>query len=83
MKCGNAVFLRDLRSRVLVAADQRGDFHTGNSFQRVEMFLTERALTGDANLHYFFLDFLAFFFDPLSLFSRMMCPTAVLEAGTV
>ena len=77
----NAVLLGDLRGRVLVAADQRRDFDPGNSLQRVEMFLAERALTGDADLHFFF--FPLAFFDAFGLFSRMMWPTAVLEAGTV
>ncbi len=47
----NAVFFRDLGGRILIAADQRGDFDVGNALERIEMLLAERALTGDADLH--------------------------------
>ena len=109
----DAVFLRHLRGGVLIAADQRGDLGVGNALERVEMFLAERALPGDANLHYRPLitvgfacaaarraGVLAALADlalraaarfraagrrpaPRGLFSRMMWPTAVFEAGTV
>src|SRR6266849_512998 len=98
----DAVFLRDLRGRILIAADQRYDFDIRNTFQGVEMLLTERALAGYANLHRLLLTMscLAFWaaarFGARSRaddgrlllvlpwrFSRMICPTAVLDAGTV
>ena len=47
----NAVFLGDLRGRVLIAADQRGHLDVRDALERVEMLLAERALAGDANLH--------------------------------
>ena len=47
----DAVFLRDLRGGVLIAADQRRDLDVGNTLERVEMFLPERALPRHANLH--------------------------------
>ena len=48
----DAVFLRDLRGGVLIAADQRGDFDIGNALERVEMFLPERALPRYADFHH-------------------------------
>src|SRR6516164_6514848 len=50
----NAVFLGDLRGRILVAADQRRHFDFGNALERVEMLLPERALSRDADFHYRF-----------------------------
>src|SRR5258708_33037292 len=47
----DAVFLRHFRSRILVAADERHHLDIRNTFQRVEMLLTERPLPGYANLH--------------------------------
>ncbi len=90
----NAVFLRDLGSLVLIAADQRGDLDVWNALQGIEVLLAERALAGNADLHAAFLAaFLAFlggaFFADLlaedlpAPFCRMMWPTAVFEAGTV
>ena len=94
----DAVFLRDLRGGVLIAAHQRGDFHALNALQGVEMLLAERALAGDTDFHRTPLRtsilaraaarlILAAGFFPLPaacfLFCKMMCPTAVLEAGTV
>ncbi len=80
-----------LAVEILVAADQRGDFHVGNALQRVEMLLAKRPLAGNADLHAAFL--VAFFFGAAFLaagffaaftpFSRMMWPTAVFDAGTV
>ncbi len=49
---GNAVFLGHLGGRVLIAADQRGDFHAGNALERVEMLLAKGALAGDADFHH-------------------------------
>ena len=49
----DAVFLCDLRGRVLIAADQRGDLGIGNALDRVEVFLAEGALAGNADLHCF------------------------------
>src|SRR5580704_12687879 len=48
---GNAVFLRHLRRGVLIAADQRRYLDVGNALERIEMLLTECALTGDADFH--------------------------------
>src|SRR5262252_1502119 len=90
----DAVFLRHLRGRSLVSADQRGDLDAGRAFQGVEMLLAEGALPGNANLHHLLLRTsdtaraaarLTLPALPLARlrFSRMMCPTAVLEAGTV
>src|SRR4029077_19918352 len=95
----DAVFVGDLRGGLLVAADQRGDLHAGNAFQRVEMFLSKGPLARNADLHAAFLVDLDFFFGAvfftaavlrgavflalLAPFSRMMWPTAVFEAGTV
>ena len=53
----DAVFLRDLRGRVLIAADQRSDLGIGNALERVEVFLAEGALTGNADLHCWPLSF--------------------------
>ena len=50
----NAVFLRDLGGRILIAADERRHFDVGNSFERIEMFLAERALPRYANSHFRF-----------------------------
>src|ERR1700746_976488 len=47
----NAIFLGDLRGRVLVAADQRRHFDVGNALERIEMLLPERALSRYANFH--------------------------------
>src|SRR5262245_56346039 len=47
----HTVFLGDLRGGVLVAADQRRDFHFGDALERVEMLLTEGALAGDTDFH--------------------------------
>ena len=47
----NAVFLGDLRGRILIAADQGRDFDVGDALERIEMLLAERALPGYANLH--------------------------------
>ncbi len=89
---GNPVFLGHFRGRVLIAADQRADFDSGNPLQRVEMLLAEGALAGDADLHHWLLRRVAvaraaarrvFVFAARLRFSRMMCPTAVFEAGTV
>src|SRR5215217_1523252 len=89
----DAILLRHLRGRVLIAADERGDFHTGDTLQGVEMFLAERALPGNADPHAAFLvAFLALVFlgaafalfrADFTPFSRMMWPTAVFDAGTV
>jgi hypothetical protein len=46
------VFLGNLGGGILVAADQRGDFHVRDALERVEMLLTKGALTGNANLHH-------------------------------
>src|SRR5580698_526244 len=48
----DAVFLGDLGGRILVAADQRGDFDIGDTLERVEMFLSERTLPRYANFHF-------------------------------
>src|SRR5579864_6303847 len=40
---------------ILIAADQRGDFDIGDTLERVEMFLPERALPRYANLHRYLL----------------------------
>ena len=37
---------------ILIAADQRGDFDVGDTLERVEMFLPERALPRYANFHW-------------------------------
>src|SRR5215469_16763933 len=50
----NAVFLGDLRGGILVAADQRRHFDFGNALKRVEMLLSERALSRYADFHYRF-----------------------------
>ncbi len=47
----DAVFLRHLGGGILIAADQRGDFDIGDALERVEMFLSERALPRYANFH--------------------------------
>jgi hypothetical protein len=86
---GDAVLLGDLRGGILIAADQRADLDARNALQGIEMLLAERALAGDADLHaaflsaFFFGAFAAAFFAGFEPFSRMMCPTAVFEAGTV
>src|SRR5262245_152257 len=49
---GDTVFLRDFGGGVLIAADQRADLDVGNALERVEMFLAERPLAGDADLHH-------------------------------
>ncbi len=92
----DAVFLGHFGRRVLIAADQRGHFDAGNPLQRIEMLLAEGALAGDADLHSVCSLFdvrgglpcapasSGFAFAAARLrFSRMMCPTAVFEAGTV
>src|ERR1700684_4448440 len=95
----DAVLLRHLGGGILVAADQRGDFDIGDALERVEMLLPERTLPRYANFHRYLLlrtaDFARAaarlclaaaglrFADPLARFSRMMCPTAVFDAGTV
>jgi hypothetical protein len=48
---GNAVFLRNLRRRILIAAHEGGDLNLGNAFEGIEVLLAEGALTGYANLH--------------------------------
>jgi len=50
---GNAVFLGHLGGRVLIAADQRGDFEARNALERVEMLLAKGALAGNADFHRF------------------------------
>src|SRR5262249_7471973 len=47
----DAVFLRDVRGRILVAADERQHLDIRNALEGVKMLLTERALPGNANLH--------------------------------
>ena len=94
----HAVFLGDLGGGVLIAAHQRSHFHALNTLQRVKVLLSEGALTGDANLHRHLLLRMSVFLRAAArfslagflalpaaffLFSRMICPTAVLEAGTV
>ena len=72
----DAVFLGDLGGRVLIAADQRSDFHVGNALQRVEMFLAKRTLAGNADLHAAFLAFaLAFFFGAAFFAAAFFAPT--------
>jgi hypothetical protein len=51
----NAVFLCDLRGRILVAADERGDLDVRNPLQGVQVLLTKRALAGNTNLHFLLL----------------------------
>src|SRR6516164_3459 len=48
---GDAVFLGDFGGGVLIAAHERRHLDVGNALERVEMFLTERALAGDTNFH--------------------------------
>jgi len=95
----DSILLRHLGGRILITPDERGDLHVGNALQRVEMFLAECALPGDADPHAAFLagflpGLLAAALRPptflrtagfaaLPAFSRMMWPTAVLDAGTV
>jgi len=43
---GNAVFLRNLCRRILIAAYKRGDLNLGNAFEGIEVLLAEGALTG-------------------------------------
>src|SRR6476620_8207913 len=72
----DAVSLSDLGGCVLIAADQRGDFHVGNALQRVEMFLAKRTLAGNADLHAAFLAFaLAFFFGVAFFAAAFFAPT--------
>ena len=47
----DAVFLGDRRGGVLIAADQRGDFHARNALERIEMLLAKGALAGDTDFH--------------------------------
>src|SRR5271168_3655024 len=94
----DAVFLGDLRRRILIAADQRGDLDIGDALERVEMLLPERALPRDADLHRLpllrtadlaraaarlYLAAAGLRLPALVRFSRMMWPTAVFDAGTV
>ena len=91
----DAVFLGDLSGCILVAADEGGHLDVRNALEGVEMFLTKGALAGDANFHdqplrtsaltraAARLSLRSCLPAALRLFSRMMCPTAVLEAGTV
>ena len=51
----DAVFLRDLGGGVLIPAYERGHFHAVDTLQRVEMFLAEGTLPGDANFHHLLL----------------------------
>src|SRR4029450_9248883 len=97
---GDPVLLRHLGGRILIPPDQRGDLNFSNALERIEMLLTERALTGDTDLHRAslleirglglrsaacrVLSALARSrAGTVRLFSRMMWPTAVFEAGTV
>ena len=48
----DAVFLGDLRGRILIAADQRRHLDAGNALERIEMLLAERALPRYANFHW-------------------------------
>src|ERR1043165_3707231 len=84
----DAVLLRHLGGLVLVASDERDDLDIRDALQGIEMLLTECPLAGNADLHAAFLvAFLAFFgaafADLLPPFCKMMCPTAVFDAGTV
>src|SRR5262249_384046 len=89
----NSVFLGDFRGRILVAADERRDFDLGDALERIQMLLAESTLASDANLHHQPLRTSRWgggagclslpCLPALRLFSRMMWPTAVLEAGTV
>src|SRR5215475_7099108 len=93
----NAVFLGDRGGRVLIAANQRSHLDLWNALERIKMLLPEGTLPGNANLHRppfrmsIFRRAAARLILPaagrlpatLRLFSRMMCPTAVLDAGTV
>jgi hypothetical protein len=49
---GNAVFLGDFGGGVLIAAHERRHLDVGNTLERVEVLLTERALAGDTNFHH-------------------------------
>ena len=51
----NAVFLGDLGGRVLIAADQRGDFHALDTLQGIKMLLAKCALAGDTDFHWILL----------------------------
>ena len=104
----DAVFLRDLRRRILVAAHERCNLGFGDALERVEMFLAECPLARYADFHCLalpcnsltrlaccrlpslvrvllcvVLPAVARLRAVLALFSRIMWPTAVLEAGTV
>src|SRR5262249_47161035 len=95
----NPVLLGNLGGGVLVAAHQRRHLDALNALERIEMLLAEGALPGNANLHRHLLLRTEVFTRAAARFSlvagglllpaarffgsRMMCPTAVLEAGTV
>src|SRR5882672_12087632 len=48
----NAVFLRNLSGRVLIAANERGDLHFRNTLQGVQVLLSEGTLAGNTDLHH-------------------------------
>ena len=64
----NAVLLGDFLRAGRVAADEADDLDAVDHLQRIKVLLSERTLPCDQQLHV--------------RFSRMMWPTAVLDAGT-
>src|SRR5436309_7268361 len=80
----DAIFFRHLRRRILIPPDKRGDFDFRNALEGIEVLLAEGALAGNADFHPWLLRTARLAVCAARrLFSRMMWPTAVFEAGTV
>jgi hypothetical protein len=80
---GNAVFLGYLLGRLQSPTDQRDALHAVNFLDPVQMLLSERACARENDFHFNSLRISYVFSGSRhEWFSRIICPTAVFDAGT-